>query len=367
VSGQEHCPDEAGTAAELPGAELARAFHEDVIAPLLSHALPRLRYAAARLGSGSDVLGLDDVMSRDHDWGCRLTLLVDAADRSAVDQVNELLDRDLPPAYRGLPVRFATTWDAAESHRVEIATVGDFAASRLGVDPLRGLSALDWLTLTGQAVLEVTAGPVFTDRTAELTRVRQVLRWYPPDVERYILAAGWWTVSEQMPLHGRTAQRGDELGSRLAATAAAASLMRLAFFLHRRWPPYAKWLGTLLTALPAAGDLTGPLRAAMTAARWQDREDALSTAAALLLDVQRDQGLPSPGPAVAPFWDRPYRHINPAVLRALTADISDPDLVRLPPGVGSIEQWVGNAEILSHPHRRPAVAATYRAWISGRG
>jgi hypothetical protein len=109
VSGQEHRQDEAGAAAELSGAELARAFHEDVIAPLLSRTLPRLQYAAARLGSGSDVLGLDDVMSRDHDWGCRLTLLVDAADRSAVHQVNELLDRDLPPDYRGLPVRFATT------------------------------------------------------------------------------------------------------------------------------------------------------------------------------------------------------------------------------------------------------------------
>jgi hypothetical protein len=56
---------------DLPGAELARAFHADVVAPLLARAAPRLRYAAGRLGSGSDVLGLDDAMSRDHDWGCR--------------------------------------------------------------------------------------------------------------------------------------------------------------------------------------------------------------------------------------------------------------------------------------------------------
>ncbi|WP_207944593.1 hypothetical protein [Actinomadura rubrisoli] len=61
------------------GAELAGAFHSDLVRPLLARAMPRLRYAAARLGSGSDVLGLDDAMSRDHDWGCRLTLLVDDA------------------------------------------------------------------------------------------------------------------------------------------------------------------------------------------------------------------------------------------------------------------------------------------------
>jgi hypothetical protein len=48
----------------LPGAELARRFSTDVVEPLLGRARPELRYAAARLGSGSDVLGLDDPMTR---------------------------------------------------------------------------------------------------------------------------------------------------------------------------------------------------------------------------------------------------------------------------------------------------------------
>src|SRR5215472_7043323 len=112
--------------------------------------MPRLRYAAGRLGSGSDVLGLDDAMSRDHDWGCRLTLLVDGSDRDAVLPVRELLDGQLPESYRGWPVRFPVTWDTSVTHKVEIATVGDFAASRLGADPTGGLSVPDWLILTGQ-------------------------------------------------------------------------------------------------------------------------------------------------------------------------------------------------------------------------
>jgi hypothetical protein len=53
------------------------------------------------------------------------------------------------------------------------------------------------------------------------------------------------------------------------------------------------------------------------------------------------------------------------MIRALTADISDPDVARLPAGVGSIEQWATSAEILARPHRRPAVAAAYRAWMNG--
>ena len=117
--------DEAG--AGLSGVELGAAFHREVVGPLLGRELPRLRYAAARLGSGSDVLGLDDAMSRDHDWGCRLTLLVNEADRAAVPAVGDLLTRGLPDRFRGCPVRFAMTWDPAVAHKVEVATVGDFA------------------------------------------------------------------------------------------------------------------------------------------------------------------------------------------------------------------------------------------------
>lgn len=83
----------------------------------------RLAYAAGRLGSGSDVLGFDDAMSRDHDWGCRL---------------RELLERELPASYRGHPVRFPVTWDPSPGHKVEVATVAGFAVSRLGVDPADG-------------------------------------------------------------------------------------------------------------------------------------------------------------------------------------------------------------------------------------
>src|SRR5499427_10340102 len=105
----------------MSGGELSRRFYTDVVAPLLARAMPGLGYAAGRLGSGSDVLGLDDAMSRDHDWGCRLTLLVDESDRDAVPQVIGLLDRELPDSYLGYPVRFPVSWNPAPTHNVEVA------------------------------------------------------------------------------------------------------------------------------------------------------------------------------------------------------------------------------------------------------
>jgi len=87
---------------DLPGAELARRFFTEVVEPLLSQALPGLGYAAARLGSGSDVLGLDDAMSRDHDWGCRLTLLVDEDARDWVPRISRMLEGEAAGTVRGV-------------------------------------------------------------------------------------------------------------------------------------------------------------------------------------------------------------------------------------------------------------------------
>src|SRR5215469_1753043 len=245
--------------------------------------MPGLGYAAGRLGTGSDVLGFDDAMSRDHDWGCRLTLVVDEADSEAVPCIAELLERELPGSYRGHPVRFPVTWDSSRTHNVDVATVAGFATGRLGVDPTSELSALDWLVLTGQSVLEVIAGPVFTDRTAGLAPVRAALRWYPPDIERYVLAAGWQRLAQEMPMVGRTAERGDDLGSRLLGARLASDLMWLAFAVSRRWPPYPKWRGTAFRTLEVAADLAGPLAAATTAPDWRGRENGLAQASEVLL------------------------------------------------------------------------------------
>jgi hypothetical protein len=347
---------------DLRGAELAHRFFTDVVEPLLSQALPGLGYAAARLGSGSDVLGLDDEMSRDHDWGCRLTLLVDGDDRDQVPRISRMLEEGLPERFGELPVRFPVTWDSSVSHKVEVATVADFAASRLGVDPTKELSVLDWLGVTGQSVLEVTAGPVFTDRTCTLAAVRRQLAWYPPDVERYVLAAGWQRLCQSLPMMGRTAEAGDELGSRLLSAGLAADLLWLAFTLSRRWAPYAKWRGTAFRSLPVAARL-GPLLGAATAAPgWRERETALATACEVLLDIQRKHGQPAPGSAVIPFFDRPYRTVDQAVPEGLLSCITDPDVARLPPMVGSIEQWVNCTDVLSSPGRRAALQTAYRAW-----
>jgi hypothetical protein len=347
---------------DLSGAELARRFFAEAVEPLLRRDLPELGYAAGRLGSGSDVLGLDGAMSRDHDWGCRLTLLVDGDTSDQVPRISRMLEERLPERFAGFPVRFPVTWDSSVAHRVEVATVADFTASRLGVDPTGGLSALDWLSVTGQSVLEVTAGPMFTDRTRTLASLRSLLTWYPPDVERYVLAAGWQRLCQLLPMVGRTAEAGDELGSRLLSSGLAQDLVWLAFALSRRWMPYAKWRGTVFRSLPIATGLGPLLDDAVAAPGWREREAALADACEALLLTQRERLPAAPEPAVIPFFDRPYRTVDQAVPRGLLAGIADPDVARLPPLVGSVEQWADSTDVLSSPGRRAQLPSVYRAW-----
>ncbi|NUR73092.1 MAG: DUF4037 domain-containing protein [Hamadaea sp.] len=338
----------------MKGIDLSRSFAADVVEPLLRQHFPDLPYATARLGSGSDVLGLDDETSRDHDWGCRLTLLLPAAEQDRVEAVRAFLEQELPEAYAGHPVRFPVTWNQSESHQVEVATVADFARSRLGART--PLTTKGWLTVTGQGVLEVTAGPVFTDTTGELAPLRESLRWYPDQVDRFVLATSWIRIGMRMSFIGRTAQRGQPLQSRIISSALAGDLMELSYLVHRKWAPYAKWREA---RLPARDELAPALNTLLTADDWRDRERAVLDAAELLLKVQRDYGRPGPETAAARFYDRPQWTIDEQVPFSLLAEVTDEGLRKLPYGMGSVGQWADCDSLLSNPDNRAELSVIY--------
>lgn len=342
------------------GVGLALSYYQEVVAPLVQARWPGLPHAAARLGSGSDVLGLDDVLSRDHDWGLRLTLLVH---RSHVEAVDAFLQQELPETYRGWPTRFGTAWKAKLHHQVEVATAEDFAASRLGIAVDADWDAIDWLSLTGQSVLEVAGGAVFAESLGELSEIRRRLLWYPADVWCYVVAVDWQRISQELPFVGRSGSRGDDVGSRLLTGHLVGVAMHLGFLLQRRRPPYSKWFGSSFLELPVADTLSPVVTMALTASTWRDRQTALVEALEILHEEQRRSGLPTGQAVVEPFFDRPFASVAASVSQVLLADITDPLVRRLPSGVGSVEQWVNNVDVLSHPDRRLAAMQAWRSLL----
>lgn len=189
---------------------------------------------------------------------------------------------------------------------------------------------------------------MFHDGLGELEQVRTALRWYPPDVWRYVLACQWRRIAQEEAFVGRAGEVGDELGSAVVAARLVRDLMRLSLLLHRRFPPYSKWLGSAFATLPAAATLGPVLRDALAATEWRDREQHLATAYEALATAQNETRLAAAvDPSTRPYFDRPFRVLMAdRVVDALLAAVTDP----------AIDQHADSTDLLTDPRRRRAVS-----------
>jgi hypothetical protein len=346
----------------LPGLELAGRFYSDVVRPLLDDLYPGLRYSAALLGPGSEVLGFDSERSTDHDWGLRLQLLLAAGTRRPeADRIGSALDGALPASFRGYPARFALSGEPAEAarHHVRVAALDGWLRGQLGFDPRAGISTLDWLATPAQRLAELAGGAVFHDGLGELGPVRAALAWYPRDIWCYLLACQWQRISQEEPFPGRCAEAGDELGSVVVTARLARDLMRLCLLMDRRYPPYSKWLGTAFSRSAAGAAVGPPLRAALAAADWPARQQHLSDAVLAAAAAHNQLGLTAPvQAAMRPFWDRPYLVLDSGrFAAALRAAIQDPAIAGLPMA-GSVDQFIDSTDALADTSALRAAVAT---------
>jgi hypothetical protein len=341
----------------VPGRDLARPFYDEVIGPLLRD----LEHAAALVGWGSDVLGFDDERSTDHGWGPRMHVFVAAED---VARTRALVDEGLPDEFHGRPTRYG--WDDRPvSHHIVVSTLETWTRERLGFDPRAEISLEHWLATPQQLLLEATAGAVFNDPRGELARMREALAWYPDDAWLWLLACQWRRIDQEEPFVGRTAEVGDELGSRILTARLARDAMRLCLLLERRYAPYAKWLGTAFRRLDACATVGPPLEAALAANAYSEREATLIDALTALARHHNAAGVTAPvSEASGWFHERPFRVLGSArFVDACLARVQDKRLRALPL-VGGIDQWVDSTDVLSEPRVLEVLTAAYRATIA---
>src|SRR5579862_3828017 len=113
--------DRSVAARFIAGVQLAGEFYAEVVRPLLAEDYPGLRYSAALLGPGSEVLGFDSQRSTDHDWGPRLQVFLGDGDAGRyAAPVTAMLASRLPATFGGYPVAFPLTGepDGTARHRV---------------------------------------------------------------------------------------------------------------------------------------------------------------------------------------------------------------------------------------------------------
>ena len=328
----------------VSGIDLARMFYIEVVRPLIEGRA----HSAARLGSGSDVLGFDTPRSTDHGWGPQLQVFVAA---SEVDTVRRIIDSGLPEEFHGWPARFG--WDeVAVQHHVNVVSLEKWLESHLGFDPQVDITTQNRLTTPQQLLLEVTAGAVFHDPNGDLKRVRSKLEWYPNDIWLWLLACQWRRIAQEEAFVGRTAEVGDELGSRILTARLVRDLMRLCFLIERRYTPYSKWLGSAFRNLRIAPGLVPYLDAALKTTDYPARETGLCSAYKYIARCYNQLNLTPPvDPEVHLFYKRPFRVLGGDRFAEVCLAAIHDEWLKGQPLVGSIDQFVDSTDVLSSAHR----------------
>ncbi|GII95914.1 DUF4037 domain-containing protein [Sinosporangium siamense] len=327
----------------MPGIELSRAFYGEVVRPLLTGT----RHSAALIGPGSEVLSFDTSRSMDHDWGPRVLVFTEP---ERVGEARAAVAAGVPERFHGFPTLIG------ERHGVVVSDPETWTTDRLGFDPRSGMGVLDWLATPWQALAEITGGEVFHDGLGALEEVRRAVAWYPEPVWRYVLACQWRRIAVEESFPGRCAEVGDDLGATVETARLVREMARLAMLMRRRYPPYAKWLGSALARLPGSAELGDALAAALAARDWPSRERHMSRAYELLALLHNRLSLTGPLDAeVRPFHDRPFKVIGADRFAAALAEgIGETEVAALP-RVGSVDQFA-EGEVIMNPGMARTVA-----------
>ena len=290
----------------IKGLDLCRGFFFEKAKPILDRHFPSLKYSAGLIGYGSDVLGYDDEVSRDHMWGPRFYMFLDPAEIGRKEEISAAFSRELPYEYKGYSVNFTVPDpnDNGVQHPQFISsgpvnplifmqTFEEFLEDELGTAELSSLTAADWLTISEHRLLSLTAGELFHDGLGLQKRL-EVLRYYPEDVRRYRIAANWDSIASEQAFVRRCADVGDDLGSVIVAARIAERLMRLCFLYQKKYAPYSKWFGTAFAKLDVPQELKDALHCALYAPAIREREDALVLAQALTAQLHNESGITPP-------------------------------------------------------------------------
>lgn len=344
----------------ISGLELNKHFFFETVKPIFDKHFPNLLYSAARLGSGSDVLGFDTIRSTDHDWGPKLEIfLQEEGFDSLKEEISIKLSEELPKEFMGYSTHYRIADDGVKivesiqngnvNHNIEFYTVKSFFKKFLGRNPSEELSEINWLAFPEQRLLEVTGGAIYHDGLKELTTAREKFKYYPQNVWLYLLKKQWLIFAEESPYPGRAAEIKDEIGSHILSINQVSKLMKLCFLMEKKYAPYSKWFTTAFSKLNVSHKLLPIIKEIITATEWSQQEKYLIEAYTFVAQIHNSLKITEPIEIkVSTFHNRPYLIIN-------FDDIIDQIDERIPVDsplkefkLGSIDQITNETYILSY-------------------
>ena len=250
------------------------------------------RIACALTGSGSECMGYDDGVSRDHDFDPGFLVLLPGEDE--VSSREEFL---ISRAYDALPDSFMGLARSRPNLRGRrgVLRAEEFFRDRTGTGD-GALSLEQWCFVPASAVGEAVNGEVFYDPSRFFTRARERLSRMPEDARRKRLAGQLALMSQAGEYnYPRLLAHGERQAAQVALFKYCESAAAAAFLAAGRYMPYYKWWMRALRETEEVRELPDMLDFLMTNDNMEEtvpiKRDVVEQASRCVLGAVRESGL----------------------------------------------------------------------------
>ena len=273
------------------GLDLCEAFYHEYGEPMLRTQYPAyLPYIAAGLvGEGSECLGFDDEISRDHDFGPGFCLFLTD---SMYEEIGEALQAEydrLPVTYMGITRRVSPK----SPKRVGVFRIGEFYERLTGFSDVPTTNS-QWLYAEDYRLAAATGGRVFRDELGEFTRIRKgLLAHYPKDVRLRKIAREAALIAQSGQYnYSRMLERGDKVTAQVALGEFMKHTMAIVYLLNRKYAPFYKWMHKGMEHLPILAVIGDILNAISDMAIGDERiPQTIEIIVSLIIDEMKKQSL----------------------------------------------------------------------------
>jgi hypothetical protein len=226
----------------MKGLEVSRLFCSEWLLPFIDREFPGLRsHIAVGRFMGSDAIGADDELSRDHNWGPTVEIYVDDEYPIRDEELAARLNSAAPIDFR--ETRRQGGQDTAVTLKRTRALIQNIFG-RIPSEPREWLCRTARIEEIESALYFLRHGALFHDGSGQLTALRARYHSYPDDIHRLRLATCFYDIAHygEYNFVWRLVERNDALAMQLALAQFTQAVLRLHFYLDRDFAPYWKWL-----------------------------------------------------------------------------------------------------------------------------
>lgn len=278
----------------MKGLELSRQYYEVYGRAMIREQFPEYenRIAVGLAGEGSQCLGYDDEISRDHDFEPGFCLWLTKEDERAIGFPLSRAYQKLPQEFSGIQRKKQSLFGGG---RYGVLEIGEFYARFTG-SAGAPKTLEQWLYLPEYALASAVSGQVFRDDLGEFSKIRTCLQQgYPEDVRRKKIAARAVTMAQSGQYnYGRCKVHGEPGAAALALGEFVKATVSMVFLLNNRYTPFYKWMFRGMRELPVLGEMAEKLEQLLSTEekkRAGEQEREIEEICVLVAEELRRQGL----------------------------------------------------------------------------